>query len=559
MLTRKGGEFARFVVLALIGHSILFLGLAALGLRVNGAAGSVSTFDQNAIDALTERWTPEPDFAQRKNPALSRERASSALSRALGRLRFEAGIGEADQSALAEVFLQAASRIAAGSRLSDGDGNLAGLENEIVRQAIRENREMGRLDIVPLENSGELAVRRTPERFAAALDRFGGDSAVAAVPIDQRRSVLVPGGEGPKEVPAEYFFRPSPLRDMAAFGADLFPAFEELAGSSSAAEEAREPVSADSSAAGPAPGIVLISVRAPRERAGPDERPSLNIGGPEIEEALDRLMALDVEQQLDRYEREFLDRYGWASPGLAHLTREFIYGNLNGIFFVLDDLAAAYDMLEELFYKRPVIESFRRWAGRFPGTPTDSEIGFYFVAELDHELRAFRRLMAAGEAIEAVLGGRKQSPGTFQARAKAAVLDRIRNDIGLRLKRLRMSPDDLVDRYLRREQALLSGLSEQGGEIRNRALVRWGELLWREGDHEAASAKWKMVELNVPGYTRSFGRILSIILRFGTDGRARRDIEDLLAAEDAVGRAGRLERQLRFHVWARRSAPYDGP
>lgn len=147
----------------------------------------------------------------------------------------------------------------------------------------------------------------------------------------------------------------------------------------------------------------------------------------------------------------------------------------------------------------------------------------------------------------------------YQDRAKAATLGRIRRDLLLRLKRLSLSPDRLVAFYLQREQDILSGLAERGGEIRNRALVRWGELLWRERKYEAAVAKWKMVDLSAPGYSRSFGRVISIISRYGASGRAHRDIEDRLHAEDAIGRADRLGRQLRFHIWARRSARYETP
>jgi hypothetical protein len=564
MSFRNGRDFSPFVALSAILHALMLLGLAIAGPGFKPSAEGYGRFDQTTLNALQERWSRERAAAEEHEPFPgdpdSEKGMSSTLRGALERLRFDDDVNEADRISIAERLLRTASQMAPeNSSAAERDFS----KEEIIRHGIPWIREEDGMDVVAV--GSEFLVRKTPPDFKAAIDRFRGDTSHAALSIDGGLGVLVPSGEGPKEVPAEYFFRASPFREMAAVGADLFPALRELAASEQAgsnslglankAEDrtaARIPSGLDS-------GIVFITLQPTPTISAPGMRAALTIGGPEIDKVLDRLMALDVERQLEGFEWEFLEHYDWKSSGLALLTREFVFRNLNGIFFVLDDLALNYDRLEELFYKRPVFEAFKRWAGRFPGTPTDSEISFYFISELDFELRAFRSLLASGEAIDAVLKGNRKAPTMYQARAKAATLGRIRSDLLLRLKQLGLSPEQLIDSCLLHEQDILSSLAGRGGETRNRALVRWGELLWRERDYEAAVARWKMVDLNCRGYSRSFGRALSIISRYGANSLARRDIEDRLYAEDAIGRADRLERQLRFHLWARRSARYGAP
>jgi hypothetical protein len=540
----------------------LFLGLATAGSGLNPSAKGYEKFDQATLTALEERWVREWASAEKPEPLPgdSEEGMLPTLRGVLERLRFDDGINEADQVSIAECLLKTASQTAPeNSFATEQDFG----EEEIVRRGIQEIREKAGVDVVAV--GPEFLVRKTPPDFKAAIDRFRGDTSHAALSIDGGQGVLVPSAEGPKQVPAEYFFRASPFREIAAAGADLFPALRELTASERAGNNSSGLANEEEEGAAPGipsgrnSGIVLISVLPVPEGSAPGKKPALTIGGPEIDRVLDQLMTLDVERQLRVFEREFLECYDWESSGLALLTREFVFRNLNGIFFVLDDLALDYDRLEELFYKRPAYEAFKSWAGRFPGTLTDSEISFYLVAELDFELRTFRSLLAAGEIIDAVLEGRRKAPAMYQDRAKAATLGRVRRELLLRLKRLSLSPDRLIDAYLQREQDIISRLAERGGETRNRALVRWGELLWRERDYEAAVAKWKKIDLGFPGYSHSFGRVLSIISRYGAGGRARRDIEDRLYAEDAVGRVDRLGRQLRFHLWARRSARYEAP
>lgn len=563
MFSWKESGFFRFSVFSLIGHAFLILTLALVVPPGRSLEDGVSRLGEDAIESLTTRLNRKLDPEQSQIPGLVSENASSAFKRALEDMQFDDDVSEADRGALAESMLDSAYRVMINaSHASLSESHLDGLGDEIVQQAGGTSASKALLEIVRQGPGGGYAVHKIKSNIAALIDRMEempGSGSVMTMAGGQ--TVLVPAGQGPKEVPSEYYFRASPFRKMAAVRAGLFASISELADPLSSGRESPRPegriagrIMTDRLPEGPSTGVVFISTRMARVDTALGERRPLELGRPDVAEILDRLMALGVEEQLRVFKKEFLDRYDWESPGLALLTREFIFNNLNGVFFVLDDLAGAFDQAEELFYKRPAYDFFKSIAGRFPGTRTDSEIGFYLVSGLDCELRTIRRILAAREEFRAVLKGERKPASMFRAEAKALILGQIHRDLLQRLENFGMSVEMMMEWYLQREQGALAALAERGRETRNRALVQWGGLLWREEDYDGALAKWKMVEMNVPGYSRSFGQIMEIIDRYGALGQARRAIEGKLLSEDAAGRADLLNRHLRFHTWERRSA-----
>ena len=563
MFSWKQSGLLRFSIFSLVGHAFLVLTLALVVPPGRSLEDGASRLGEDAIESLTTRLSQKLDLERSQIPGLVPESASLVLKRALENLQFDGNIGEADRGALAESMLDSVYRMTINaSHASLSESHLERLVDEIVQQAGRTRSSKDLLEIVGQGPGGSYAVHKIKSNIAALIDRMEempGSAPVMTMAGGQ--TVLVPAGRGPKEVPSEYYFRTSPFRKMAAVRSGLFATIGELADPLGSGREPPRPkgLTADSMTidrppAGPSTGIVFISTRIAGSDAALGERRELDLGRQDVVEILDRLMALDVGEQLKVFREEFLDRYDWESPGLALLTREFIFNNLNGVFFVLDDLAGAFDQAEELFYKRPAYDFFKSMAGRFPGTRTDSEIGFYLVSGLDCELRTIRRILAAREDIRAVLKGERKPASMFRAEAKALILGQIHRDLLQRLENFGMSVEMMIEWYLQREQGALAALAERGGETRNRALVQWGELLWREEHYDGAIAKWKMVEMNVPGYSRSFGQIMEIIDRYGALGQARRAIEGKLLSEDAAGRVDLLNRHLRFRTWERRSA-----
>lgn len=565
MVIREGSGFPCFLIFSLTAHLLLVLILSFVAPRGHDLGTGPSRLKDDVIKSLSERLSEKLAAAQ--IPNFPPEDASSALKNVLGRLAFANDVREADRAALAESILESAFGTMAGSSFSsltktDADG----LDDLIMKRAREQSFSEDPIEIIRQGPGGDYAVHRVKPSIAALIDRMAKEPEPRSVmTLARGQMVLAHTGQGPKEVPAEYYFRSSPLRKMAAVGAGLFTAFGEFAdrgdpghddalGAKDRTSDGTRTRYPQRTSRIPGTGIVYVSARRAATGPPPVKRAVLILEKSDISAVLDRLMALDVDEQLVTFKKDYLDPYDWDSPCLALLTREFIFNNLNGVFFVLDDLAGAFDQAEELFYKRPVYDFFMRTADGFPGTRTGAEIRFYLAAALDYELRSIQRILAIREEVDAVLKGDLAAPAMFQGKAKALILGQIQQNLFQQLAERRMSPGALADWYLRREQGILSRLAEQSGETRNRALVKWGELLWREEDYDGAVAKWRMVEINIQGYSRSFGQIMEIIDRYGIPRQARQAIDEKLQAEETNGRMDRLNRHLRFHTWKRRSS-----
>ncbi len=508
------------------------------------------------------------DFYSRSIPkdqgisGITPEQASIALKRIYDRLQFDRDMTATDRAQVLEKMLDTEYEGEPVSMFDPAsEAETDRLIDEMVRKADLQRSSRESIEFVKQSSSGRYSVHKIDTKTASLIDRMAANKSTgSAMTMSGGQTVLVPTGNGPKEVPAEYYFRISPYHQMAALRAGLFTIVGEYPKSPDLAGKPRltEAMAASRRAAENLPGgesAMIVFILAPSDGAPavPAERRSLKLNGSQFGEILDKLMALDAEEQLTVFKKEYLDRYDWESPDLALLTREFIFNNLNGVFFVLDDLAGAFDQAEELFYKRPVYDFFAGVAGSFPGTRTDSEIRFYLASTQDFELRTLEKILAVRSDIDAVVAGERRMASTFQAEAKALVLRQISDDLLRSAGRLRISPAMMVNWYRQRQEETLSDLTESGGDTRNRALVAWGKLLWQEEEYQRAIAKWKMVDMSGQGYSGAFGQIIEIIDRYGFNSKVRRAIDEELYKEDAPGREDRLNRHLRFHTWNRRS------
>jgi len=561
LLRGRESKLSLFMVVSFLAHFMLGVTLYFMALRDRYSAVGLARLEENTIGRLLEGFYQNMSPKEPQISGVTPEQASVALKRIYDRLQFDLNLTEEERAEILEKMLDIKSEAEAVSIIhSVSEAEMDGLTDEMVRKADLQRSSRDPIEFVKQSSSGKYTVHKINAKTAAFIDRMKEKTSNGLVmTISGGQAVLVPAGDGPKEVPSEYYFRTSPYLKMAAVRAGLFTIVREYTNPQGFKKGPRLPegITDNKRTAEHLPGdksaiIVFISAQSASTAVVSAERLPLKLNESQFREILDRLMALDVEEQLIIFKREYLDRYDWESRDLALLTREFIFNNLNGVFFVLDDLAVAFDRAEELFYKRPVYNFFAGVAGCFPRTRTDSEIRFYLASALDFELRTLRKILAVRSDIDAVIKGERRIASMFQPEAKALVLGQICDDLLQSVRKLRISPGMMVDWYMHRQQEKLSELTESGGETRNRALTTWGKLLWREGDYDGAIAKWKMVDMSVPGYSREFGQIIGIIDRYGFNSKVQRAIDEKLYTEDVTGREDRLNRHLKYHTWDKR-------
>ncbi len=561
-------RFPLFVILSLGLHVLLFVLLIGLFAPGRGSEAEIFRKDERMLSRIASGWAVS---AARLDPAgkgADFDKVAELLRKLHDRVAFSRDLTDKEKSELLADLLGPAApgpAVLPDGLITDADldrlidGKVRGRELKLSSGATVEvTRSPG--------PEGRWGMHKLDGKAADRLADGSGRKREGAVQtLDDGRSVLVPTGDAPREVPAEYYFRSSPYKGMAALGADLFtlirergnrPAYSDITnrGESQWKTKADERGMDKDRYKVPADGLVVfLHSRNIGPHAPGQKRPPLELDGTHAAEILDGLMELGLEEQLDAFRREYLDRYDWESPALVSLVRDFLYRNMNSVFFVLDDFSTAFDEVEELYYKRPVYDLFASYAGRFPGTRTDAEIRFYLASVLDFERRTLERLAGSRPILDDLVEGRRKPGSVFDPSTKAYVLKLIWNEFTDSAARLRLRPEQAAEWYDNREEEIFTSLLGTGGGTRNRALYALGLLFWRRGQFERAFGTWKSMDASDRGLPRSYWLIIGIMEKHGFGKRARDMVNVRLAAEDAAGKDAVLARHLKYHTWKKRS------
>lgn len=555
-------KFAFFVGLSLLGHLFLLLILSGVISTGENLSPVLPLTEEKMFSRLAAEAASKLDIQDRTEEEVTAEKIAVLLRKIYERLTFSPWFTEKEKSEILRRFLQVdystedihvpevtsnadldrlieARLQAGGLKLSSGKSV------EVFRPLSGDKYEIYK---VYQEKSGMLE-RRKVSQVSKTLKV-----------ISDGRIVVAPTDYGPKELPAGYYFRASPYKKMAAQGGYLFSVIRQQSIQPQfASHEKKAKVVTGTEFARPnIPGsdgflTVFLSSGIHQAIILPEKKPALILGEAGRKRILDELMPLSIEQQLSFFKKEYLDRYDWNSDELARLTREFLFNNMNSVFFVLDDLSAAFDQLEELYYKRPVYDFFSGCASQLPGSRVNTEARFYLASTLNFEQRTLTKLLNCQADAGKVINGQKKPASIFQPQSKAMTIKQIYLDY-LRLSgKLKISVDRVENWYIRQQEKIYADLANCGGEIRNRTLYAWGKLLWQQGQVEQAVEKWKEVNLAEPISSREFWKIRGIIDSYRLSENVRKAIDEALIREAVLDRASLLDRHLKYNTWENRS------
>ncbi|MDH4272795.1 MAG: hypothetical protein OEW18_12565, partial [Candidatus Aminicenantes bacterium] len=414
------------------------------------------------------------------------------------------------------------------------------------------------------DGSGRLEIYKLMKSDAEALDELKsrGDY-VQERPAETGGTVRLAANIGPKDVPAEYFYRDGPYEEILARGASLFSAVDGFPDLNPEEQASGKDLASGIPAAPAIPPVDKASftiVYLPRSLT--DSRPprmgeaaALPASNDEMARVLDGLMAFPEEEQFARFEKDYLVKYDLDDEDLARLTREFLYANINGAFFVVDDLSSAFDSLEEFFYKKPVFEKLDTWRRKAPRSKTAAELLFCLASAYDFEKRVIRYLAVAHPEAKDVLDRKLKPRSLFNPGVKAFVVITVCRDLLGRLARGGYSSlDEAISRYTQEQFRIYDSLLGFGGETKNRALLAAGCLLWQEGDHDGAIKRWRQIDVTSKiVLARRIQRSLED--PWGFRRSPIRLIDEDLAQDSAKNTAILHERAVKFHKWSRRNRP----
>lgn len=368
---------------------------------------------------------------------------------------------------------------------------------------------------------------------------------------------------GATSVPAEYLLKKSPYEAISARGPRLFTVFRgfpDIVGDSAATPAA--PVTAartNREVPQDRPASFVYLVVRPALSGDARGKTALILPAEERARVLDDLMVMKEPGQLEAFKARYLDVYDPDQGDLAVLTREFFYSNLNNIFVLTNPVASSFDVIEGIYFRRAVYDTFVAYARRLSDTKTGVELMLNLASTYDFERRALDALVESRDDVQRVLA--EDGPGPSEAgqvRLKAFVLDKLYREVVDVNGTLGVSFGDLSTLYLRREEEIYRSVLDMGGEARNRALWLWGRLRWELGDPDNALALWKRVDMSHPLASRAFRSIRGVMQRYDQESIAKsarfsHDVDEWLMAEAALDRHALLDRHIKFRTWAKRS------
>lgn len=396
------------------------------------------------------------------------------------------------------------------------------------------------------------------------LDRMKGAGLIKEKPVFlEKDTVQLSINRAKVEIPAEYYYRSSPYELIMAVGARSFSVVRgfphlNLFGNTRVSTRALEKIeNEDEQSKLAESGSFKIIYYGEIEPAGnsPEEKiktsaKKFNLPREKWQDLLDGLMAYDEAEQFRRLEKEFLRNYDPNDPRLAEFVKEFINLNLNGAILLHQPFQAAFDSLEELYYKSPIFERLLLYINKAPDSHLATEFLFCLASALDFERRTIDYLHQAYLEASVCLERKINVDNVFNSQAKALTIKTVFDELAKFLSASDFSSvEDALNRYTEEIINIYNYLVEKGGETADRARYALGCLLWEIGQKKEAVSVWQKIS---PGFkVQPFPRIRGILYgpKFSLVDESVSKILDFEARRYTYLLN---ERAISFHKWSRR-------
>lgn len=315
------------------------------------------------------------------------------------------------------------------------------------------------------------------------------------------RQVRIPTQQGSRYVPAGYFFRDSPYKKIISSGAELFSiiqGFPELNEDSPIQNSPQEflPLrkeilhqnSIDEMFSEPGKNF-------PEFNEMPSFPSSLVIADENSQQIMDQLMPLSEKKQWNQFESTYLKSHNPNSPQLARLTRQFIHQNLTNAFIAINDISAAFDSVEEIYFNNELDREFYQYWKKHPQSETGAVFLLTLAAHYHFERRALAHLFKAYGEAQKFLTQKDTREDLYEKEMKSRVVKRICEDLIKRLKKEGYSSlQGVLHKYKQEETKIYSYLLKMEGKGRNWGLFALGCFEWEEGYHKTALNHWQKIE-----------------------------------------------------------------
>ena len=233
---------------------------------------------------------------------------------------------------------------------------------------------------------------------------------------------------------------------------------------------------------------------------------------------------------------------------MTHLTKEFVRWNLSSVIIVIDNISAAFDFIEELFYSKSMDFLFYSYWMAHPRTLTGAQLLMVLAAHYDFEKRGLEYLLDAYDDAVRLTKQKYYKANVFNKKAKAYIVSEIHDELmGEFRNKGYKTAEEVLQHYIDEQIKIYNRVIDMGGEAGNKALYALGRLHWEEEDFERAIETWKRISGTFS--SRTFSQISRVM-------RQRSEMDEKIAQIHSVflweaDRNSRelLERLIKYHKW----------
>lgn len=338
-----------------------------------------------------------------------------------------------------------------------------------------------------------------------------------------REQVRVETETGNKYIPSVFFFRDSPHEKIAAAGAGQFLVVKGF------------------------PAIQQPPLPPPTAK-----REIFNASDPEIQKILDELMQHPEVEQIEILEQQYLEHYDLNSDDLVILTQQFFKQNLGRVFIDLGDVSSAYDYLEEVHFKKHLINDLYDFWHRYPTSRIGIEFLLAMAEQYDFERRALEFLYKAYDDALAFIERRILKAEIYDKKAKSSVIKNLYLDLKKNLPKIGYATQkDVLNKYIAEEKRIYLMISVLEGDLKYLGLYRLGALYWRLDDYDAALQTWDRIDFS---YTENsiLREIRDAQKKYSGPNKLRTQINAIFEWHANKDNSAQMDRLIKFGRWKKR-------
>jgi hypothetical protein len=365
-------------------------------------------------------------------------------------------------------------------------------------------------------------------------------------------------------VPAAYFFRECPYKEILAAGADLFyiiRGFPDFGGDEAqipqlddlSLDTANKTVPADSSELDFRTTLPYFGTLRAHLHMTDSRQADTDIPEEDFRPVLDELMPQSEREQFFQFKYRFLGQYNPDNAQIAALTGAFIHNNFTNIIFILTDTSTAFDYLEETFYSKFQDYQLYDFWYQNPESKVGAEMMLALACRYKFERRALRSLFKAYAASREFLAKSRFEEDIHNQKAKCLVVKDVYEDLSRRLSEKDFSNlEEIITAYVREEARIYQQMILREQPERNCGFWARGILWWNIGLYDSALTDWNQIDRTL--MKSPIWQEIDEIISAAKDGTEM--ISQVTTALDTLEKKGNealLLRLLQFGRWLTRT------